>query len=273
MISASEKERYQRYLCSREWAERRKLVLTRSGGKCERCRAADASHVHHLTYARKYRELPEDLQALCEACHEFIHGKRDRDPLRSVPPRILGREIRSVYVAGKISGTDWRDQIVTGTRSYGVSSGDDEWFEPGVISVPDSSYRLDYRGPFYLDTLSGHGGPWHNVGKHAYAEQRGHTAYETSRHLVRFKSFKGVAQSDLLFAWVDSPDCYGTLAEIAFAYALRMKAANPPIVVLATLPDFDDSDLWFPLGVADLHINEEATPGYAWRTLWRWASS
>lgn len=76
-----DEERYQRYLCSREWAELRNAVLSRCGGICERCRWVPASHVHHLTYIRKYRERPEDLMAMCAPCHEFTHGKRDRDPL------------------------------------------------------------------------------------------------------------------------------------------------------------------------------------------------
>jgi hypothetical protein len=36
--------------------------------------------VHHLTYARKYKERLEDLAGWCNACHEFTHGKTDVDP-------------------------------------------------------------------------------------------------------------------------------------------------------------------------------------------------
>jgi 5-methylcytosine-specific restriction endonuclease McrA len=92
LIVGPEDERYQRYLCSREWAERRRTVLARCGGVCERCRHAAASHVHHLTYIRKYRERPEDLQALCEPCHEFTHGKRDDDPLKAIPPMLWDQD-------------------------------------------------------------------------------------------------------------------------------------------------------------------------------------
>lgn len=86
MISSPEEERYQRYLCSRAWAERRNAVLARCGGICERCKRTRATHVHHLTYIRKYEERPEDLMALCAPCHEFTHGKRDRDPLAEAAP-------------------------------------------------------------------------------------------------------------------------------------------------------------------------------------------
>jgi hypothetical protein len=43
-----------------------------------------------------YKERLEDLQGLCWACHDFIHAKSNRDPLR----RAYGRKIR-VKEAGK----------------------------------------------------------------------------------------------------------------------------------------------------------------------------
>ena len=73
------KEKYQAYLCSREWAEKREAVRNRSGGVCERCELLPMSAVHHLTYQRKYDENLDDLQAICEPCHLFTHGKSDVD--------------------------------------------------------------------------------------------------------------------------------------------------------------------------------------------------
>lgn len=74
---------YQRYLASREWALLREQVRERSGNKCERCGGPYQS-THHLTYERIGHELLEDLQAVCNPCHEFLSGKRDDDPAR--PP-------------------------------------------------------------------------------------------------------------------------------------------------------------------------------------------
>lgn len=169
MITASEKERYQRYLCSREWAEKRKLVLIRSDNRCERCHGAPVSHVHHLTYIRKYDERPEDLQGLCEPCHEFIHGKRDDDPALEVPPRLLGRKIESVYLAGKITEDSWRNGIITdGSRWYAVDDANESWIQSNLIHVPGSKYRLDYCGPFWMDLWGGHGSISMNRGDHAF---------------------------------------------------------------------------------------------------------
>ncbi len=75
----NDKEKYAAYLCSREWAEKREAVRERAYGKCERCFIAPMDACHHLTYERKYGELLEDLQAICNDCHEFTHGKSDED--------------------------------------------------------------------------------------------------------------------------------------------------------------------------------------------------
>lgn len=77
---AEEKEKYAAYLCSREWGVLRQAVHDRANGICERCRLNKIDAVHHLSYKRKYREQLEDLQGICNGCHEFTHGRSDKDP-------------------------------------------------------------------------------------------------------------------------------------------------------------------------------------------------
>ena len=77
-------EKYQAYLCSREWNERVRAVRRRCRNVCERCGKNRVDHVHHLTYAHKYDEPLEDLQGICRPCHNFIHGRSDYDPAK--PP-------------------------------------------------------------------------------------------------------------------------------------------------------------------------------------------
>ena len=76
----NDKEKYAAYLCSREWAEKRESVRKRARGYCERCWAMPMDACHHLTYERKYHEDLDDLQAICNPCHEFTHGKCEYDP-------------------------------------------------------------------------------------------------------------------------------------------------------------------------------------------------
>jgi 5-methylcytosine-specific restriction endonuclease McrA len=69
------------YLKSREWKERRELVMQRSNGTCEGCRLKSASEVHHLTYINWGNEFLFELVALCENCHDRIHAKGDHEAL------------------------------------------------------------------------------------------------------------------------------------------------------------------------------------------------
>lgn len=75
-----DREKYAAYLCSREWSVLKKAVHERARGRCERCEINQIDAIHHLTYIRKYREDLGDLQAICNLCHGFVHGKSDFDP-------------------------------------------------------------------------------------------------------------------------------------------------------------------------------------------------
>lgn len=78
---SEDKEKYNKYLASREWSVKKQAVMKRAKGYCERCLVNEAVMVHHLTYIRKYHELLTDLQAICEPCHRWIHALSDYDPL------------------------------------------------------------------------------------------------------------------------------------------------------------------------------------------------
>jgi hypothetical protein len=51
--------------------------LKRAGHRCERCRKAQATQIHHKTYERIFEESLKDLQAVCGRCHMEIHGIED----------------------------------------------------------------------------------------------------------------------------------------------------------------------------------------------------
>lgn len=85
-------EHYRDFLkTSPEWAAKRKAVLARAKGCCERCcEPASPLFVHHLTYKARNDvvcDCPEGwlpsivyLIGLCEDCHEFLHGHSQYDP-------------------------------------------------------------------------------------------------------------------------------------------------------------------------------------------------
>jgi hypothetical protein len=107
----TEKEKYQQYLCSHKWWAIRNAVIERCNGICEECRLRDVEHVHHLTYARKYKERLEDLKALCKCCHDRIHQARHEaieKQLQEKRDRLRFRELienkeKYIFLAERIS--------------------------------------------------------------------------------------------------------------------------------------------------------------------------
>ena len=73
---------YRKYLASREWAVLKEKVRVRSGGICERCFMAPHVQTHHVTYERMGHERLEDLEGVCEDCHEYLSGRSGFDPSR-----------------------------------------------------------------------------------------------------------------------------------------------------------------------------------------------
>ena len=65
--------KYQEYLRSKQWKEKRALVMVRDNNTCQHCRKAIAEEVHHLTYVNLFNEPLDDLISLCSVCHSKVH--------------------------------------------------------------------------------------------------------------------------------------------------------------------------------------------------------
>lgn len=260
-----DRERYQQYLCSREWGVLKEAVRKRCDGICERCYYHEMYAVHHLTYVRKYRERPEDLQGLCEGCHEFIHGKRDRDPILDSPPRIRGETIRSVYLAGRFSGNNWRSEIMpryAWQKHEGSSYGDGRvnikhetgmhrWGWPARVEIPDGR-TIGFVGPCWLNL--------NDEGSHLYGKDVGHGEIQTDRQLLLHLCQSAIVSASLVFAWLDSRECFGTLVEIG--YYRRSEGG----ILAVAMPKWDP-ELWFAAGLSDVFIIA-GTAAAAWQALW-----
>lgn len=77
---AEHRERYERYLDSPEWRERRAVAIRKAGGRCQVCNGPDRLEVHHRTYERLGSEMEDDLTVLCHDCHGLFseHGRLRR---------------------------------------------------------------------------------------------------------------------------------------------------------------------------------------------------
>ncbi len=65
----------QRYFKSALWRSVRSRIKARDNYLCKRCGSPHSLEVHHITYIRFGRELPEDLVTLCRGCHQAVHNK------------------------------------------------------------------------------------------------------------------------------------------------------------------------------------------------------
>ena len=72
--------KYKEYLNSPQWQRFRRQIFEQRGRRCERClKPAMVLHLHHKTYQRFGKELPEDVEILCAPCHEKEHGRGFHD--------------------------------------------------------------------------------------------------------------------------------------------------------------------------------------------------
>jgi hypothetical protein len=76
-------DRYNEYLESPEWQERRAAVLARAKYVCEACGIERATEVHHPTYAHVFNEPLFELRAICHDCHETL-TEQDREARRTI---------------------------------------------------------------------------------------------------------------------------------------------------------------------------------------------
>lgn len=73
--SSSWWDRYNDYLKSPEWQDRRMARLIYDRRKCQACLSGctwDATQVHHITYKHLGNEPVFDLVSVCETCHSAI---------------------------------------------------------------------------------------------------------------------------------------------------------------------------------------------------------
>lgn len=128
-----------------------------------------------------------------------------------------------IYLAGKITNNWWRNQILGGvTRTNGIDVG---YYWEDISKYIDSEYDAGFciiTGPHSLGC--DHRGCFHSK------QDAMHTATPTNHSRtcamgsivtkddVKYACCHQIDKSDMVFAYIDGLDCYGTLAEIGYAY-------------------------------------------------------
>lgn len=85
------KEEYKKLLYTKEWQNKRAIILKRDGHKCVKCNSKKSLHVHHTYYIvdKMPWEVPDDcLMTICNICHKKEHkGKSIQSFIRKTPPK------------------------------------------------------------------------------------------------------------------------------------------------------------------------------------------
>ena len=175
-------------------------------------------------------------------------------------------EIHSVYLAGKIEKNGWREKLFD-ARSVGTEG----YTLYGLSNHTEVGYsgRIEITGPFFISCDHGcyHGEGKHGVGavKHEIEKHGGDPHYDQDdcggcmgEYFTRDDVFEisknQIKRADIVFAYIDSPDCYGTLAEIGYAYALRKD------IVIVFSNDELKEKMWF----IDKMQRNTAVASYKW---------
>lgn len=222
---------YQEYLKSPQWQQKRSERLKIDGYKCQRCGFTRALEVHHINYERLYHEdVSRDLVTLCKKCHKEVEAqKRKNDPIRT--------EHHIAYLAGKISKNDWRNKFY-----YCRHVLEPEEIANGLtISANDN---LTISGPFFISCDHG---CYHGDGKHGVGavnslhtdEWAGCMGSFFTRDEVLGICKKQIDRAEIVFAYINQRDCYGTLAEVGYAHA---KGKD---VVIVFSDDKLKEEMWF----------------------------
>ncbi len=153
---------------------------------------------------------------------------------------------RNIYMAGKIRKGDWREVFIPNMRKIGSSLYDqlgNAYFEWPIERMGNGHY---YTGPYFV--ACDHG-CFHGPNQHGAGARDDNNCYgggiANTRKMVYGACRTAMIMSNTIFAWIDSPDCYGTIAELGIAAGEYGKKVD---IWIAGPQEFDD--LWFVYNLA-----------------------
>lgn len=165
----------------------------------------------------------------------------------------------NIYLAGSIGPGDYRHRLIPELRNWdSILIGDDiqaTIVETGLIPQwpiwRNAIFgKHNYTGPYFVSCDHGcwHGNNQHGtIGGGCAGDIDVPHGAPSIRSQVLDRCKSAIKASDIIFGWIDSTTCYGTIAEIGYAHALGKK------IYIAGQTRFND--LWFVYAMA----NHDAT--------------
>lgn len=158
-----------------------------------------------------------------------------------------------IYLAGKITAHGWRESIVKELNGLDGSDMFSDWPSGAYMALHDGRPdevvwpvqknvifgKHDYVGPYFIDCdhRCYHGRSNHGVG----ATTDGCDGREGGMGQIRTAMYcrSAIKDADLVFAWIDAMDAYGTIAELGYAHGLGKK------IFIAIKKGLEAHDFWF----------------------------
>lgn len=160
-----------------------------------------------------------------------------------------------IYLAGKISKYNWRNELLKENRI--------EEFEKTYML----DERLEYTGPYFISCDHG---CYHGDRTHGRRAEKGAICedYYESREKTISKCYQWIDNADILFCWIDDVTAYGTFTEIGYA-----SAKNKIIYIACDKKIGEEStEIWFPLLSSNVLVYEDSIED-AWSNFTKWYDS
>jgi len=168
------------------------------------------------------------------------NAQRLRAKVLNVPPRPR------VYFAGKIASRDWRHDL---TASLGAPANALLYADQSDTEIPLTD--ADYVGPFFV--YDNHV-TYHGPSTHGNIMSRDTSDMSYVRNAIIHRNMEAIRSANMIFAYLQSDDCYGTIGEIGMASSLENR------IVVATTDDFAmskriEENLWHTLNMPYVEVH------------------
>jgi prophage regulatory protein len=180
-----------------------------------------------------------------------------------------------IYMAGRM-GTPINNKIPGGEyscwRLFDVSTSSSTGMLEADTGGPEALIAPPETKVFYgTDVQFSYSGPWKASGSyHGYMHGITSCSPESAHDAAYRGALQGISRADIVTAYLDDHEAYGTLVEIGVARALGKKLVVVTSPALYNAPLFNgwDTELWFAVRAADRHIKLDSRKGSLQRDYW-----
>lgn len=165
-------------------------------------------------------------------------------------------ETKNIYLAGKIEKNCWRHRIVNELREACYVADQEKKLEEWTTMEKVIFGKHNYVGPYFIGCDHGcfHVENSHGYGKDNLICSDSIVEAEERRNFVHGQCLSAIEKADVVFAYINSLDSFGTIWELGCAFIMGKE------IVIACSEEFyekNSDDLWFVLkGSTGIVIND-----------------